>query len=82
LLQNSQPKKLRDNQFIDNAEVDLRNEGVGDIQAANNWWGTAEEQEIVKMIQDRRSNSEWGEVHFRPWLSEPPALTQDKATSQ
>jgi parallel beta-helix repeat protein len=77
LLQNSQPKKLRDNQFISNTGAALRNEGIGSVQAAHNWWNTTSEKEIAQLIQDRRSNPQWGEVNFTPWLSEAPTLSKD-----
>jgi len=79
VIQNSQPKLLRDNQFIDNAEAALRNESVGTIKAAYNWWSLDNESEIAKLIQDKDSNPAWGKVEFKPWLTEPPRTQKDDA---
>jgi hypothetical protein len=76
LVQNSQPAGLRDNQFSGNSDAALRNEGPNAIHAASNWWGTTTEAEIAGMIQGRKDNPAWGEVEFRPWLSEPPVTTK------
>jgi tetratricopeptide (TPR) repeat protein len=76
LLQNSQPASVQGNQFSENSEAALRNEGPNAIQADSNWWGSANEADIARVVQDRQDNPAWGEVQFRPWLSEPPANTK------
>lgn len=71
LLRSSQPTVFKDNAFERNGAAALRNEGPGKIQAAGNWWGTAEEKSVRAAIQDRTANGDWGEIDYAPWLSSP-----------
>ena len=58
LLETSQPKMLRNNEFVGNSEAALRNAGGGPVQAAGNWWGSARKRP-AKVIQDREAKPEW-----------------------
>ena len=37
--------------------------------------------EVVKAIQDRSDKPEWGEVKFRPWLTEAPKAPASQPVS-
>lgn len=72
VLKGARPASLKGNDISANTEGGLRNDGAESIDAAGNWWGSAEEAEVAKAIQDRSDKPEWGEVKFRPWLTEAP----------
>ncbi len=72
LLLNSAPKELRYNEIAGNTEAGLRNVGAVRVDAAENWWGSADEAEVARRIEDHADKPEWGEVNYRPWLKEAP----------
>jgi parallel beta-helix repeat protein len=75
-LENSRPKTIQDNQFIANESAALRHEGGGSIDVSGNWWGTADEQAIARMIEDQDDNPSWGRAKFQPFLSKPPTTPE------
>ncbi|MEP0845033.1 MAG: right-handed parallel beta-helix repeat-containing protein [Phycisphaerae bacterium] len=72
IVRNAAPAAIRNNDLSGNAEHALRNEGGNKITALENWWGSPDEAQVIQAVQDRADNAEWGEVEYRPWLSQPP----------
>lgn len=63
------------NNIYDNADYGIRNANTSvSINAVNNWWGTAIESEIEKMIYDQFDQSSLSIVDYRPFLSAPHPL--------
>ena len=44
---------------------------VGNIEAANNWWGTTDAQAINKTMRDSKVQSNLGTANFTPFLTAP-----------
>lgn len=75
LKQDSLPAPLGQNQFLQNAQSGLLNEGPTAVNAAYNWWGTTDDVQIAEAVQDRDDNDQWGQVKYEPPLSEAPQVT-------
>jgi parallel beta-helix repeat protein len=57
-----------DTHIIENS---VYNGTANTITADDNYWGTADESDIDKMIQDKYDNQLLGELIYRPYFSEP-----------
>lgn len=80
-VSDSLPKVLRNNQFAGNEQSALRNESSSAVNAADNWWGSTDPQEIAEMIHDQSDDANWGEVIFEPFLTTPPESAATQAQS-
>jgi parallel beta-helix repeat protein len=54
--------------------LDLQPGFTGVLDAANNWWGTINETDIAKMINDNVDDPSRGTVVYKPFLTEPVEL--------
>lgn len=78
---------LSENNFIENT-LHVRVSGSGDVQARDNWWGSADSARIEALIHHYADEPGLGEVHFRPFAEtpwelnvpafDPPALKPDR----
>jgi predicted negative regulator of RcsB-dependent stress response len=73
LREASVPQQLENNIFAENGEAALRNESASTVKAGKNWWGSAQEAAIQRVIEDHRKNSAWGPVEHAGFLTAPPA---------
>ncbi|MFH1287453.1 MAG: right-handed parallel beta-helix repeat-containing protein [bacterium] len=67
------------NSIAENKKFNLDNKGPLKIEAANNFWGCSNENEIEKSIEDGKDDNISGKVNFVPFLSEPPDVVPAKA---
>jgi len=56
------------NNFEDNT-VDITNYTPVNVEAKDNYWGTADENRIIRGIFDKRNNPKLGDVNHRPFSS-------------
>ncbi|MEW6088760.1 MAG: right-handed parallel beta-helix repeat-containing protein [bacterium] len=59
------------NNIAENKKFNLDNKGALEIEAANNYWGNLNEDEIGKTIEDGKDDAVSGIVMFRPFLDAP-----------
>jgi parallel beta-helix repeat protein len=50
----------------------------GDVEAADNWWGTTDTQAISNSIHDFKNDFNLGNVNYQPILTEPNAQAKPK----
>ena len=62
--------KILHNNIYANEIYNIKSEVPDDIEAANNWWGTTDNQAITETIYDSKNDSQLGTVNFVPFLSE------------
>jgi hypothetical protein len=62
--------KIAYNNIADNKE-NLKVYSPGDIEVANNWWGTTNQQEITQSIHDYNDDFNLGTANIEPILSHP-----------
>jgi parallel beta-helix repeat protein len=67
--------KFSGNSLGENQDKAFRLIGSIDVDAQDNWWGTAEEKQIEDMIYDINDGVNAGEVFFSPYLHKPPYIT-------
>ncbi len=60
------------NNFEENT-VDITNYTPVNIEAKDNYWGTADENQIIKGFFGKRNNTKLGEINYRPYSSAPYA---------
>jgi hypothetical protein len=53
---------------------------IGNIEAANNWWGTTDAQAINQTMRDSKVQSNLGTVNFTPFLTAPNLQTTPNST--
>ncbi|GEM_PF-2705767 len=63
---------IRNNSITGNAGYALKNEGDGDFDVRENWWGTTNPEAIKTMIYDFSDDRLLGKVNFTPFLTAPP----------
>jgi hypothetical protein len=59
------------NLFSNYATYELKNNRIADVDATENWWGTAVLTEIQVKIYDRQDDPAKGVVDLDPWLMAP-----------
>jgi hypothetical protein len=57
-----------DNNIYDNSNYNILSNVTCNVNAANNWWGTTDEQAINQTIYDFKNDPYWGNVSFTPAL--------------
>ncbi|MCX7699202.1 MAG: hypothetical protein N2114_07045 [Candidatus Goldbacteria bacterium] len=69
---------IKRNNFLENIN-NITNYSIININCTDNYWGTDEQQKIVKTIVDKKINPKVGEIIYKPYLKEklklplPPA---------
>jgi len=62
------------NSLGENRDEAFRLIGSLDVDAQDNWWGTAKEKQIENIIYDINDGVNAGEVFFTPYLHKPPQI--------
>ncbi len=74
LLKNvGKDNEIKYNDLVDNQDYEIVNNGTGDVDATQNWWGTANSELISQKIYDFYDESNLGIVRFIPFLGMPVA---------
>jgi Tfp pilus assembly protein PilX len=61
---------INNNNIYGNTPYNLKYDGELEIDATNNWWGTADEAAIAALILDQSDHPYLGIVHWQPYLTE------------
>lgn len=67
---NGYPLPISNNNIYDNA-VNVKLSENNNIDCANNWWGTIDQQAINQTIHDNKNDFNLGTVNFIPFLTAP-----------
>jgi parallel beta-helix repeat protein len=70
-LTDSAAPTLTGNILVGNGEAALQNHSPAAIHAENNYWGTADPEQIDRQIEDHADDASRGRVTYTPALSEP-----------
>ncbi len=62
---------IHNNNIYNNTDYNIMNEYYTDIDATNNYWGTADEEEIQEKIYDYLDNDELRTVIYDPYMTSP-----------
>lgn len=63
---------IKGNSLAGNGEYALQNDGLADIDASGNWWGTVDMEDISTLIRDSRDRPETGAVNVIAPLDREP----------
>lgn len=63
---------LKGNLLTENGEYALVNDGAGDVDASQNWWGTPLPEEVEELVRDGRKRPDAGLAFTVPLLKEKP----------
>jgi len=68
--------EIRGNTLTGNGEYALQNDGLGDVDATGNWWGTMDMKTISTMVRDKHDRPVTGGVNVAaPLLEKPSGLS-------
>ncbi|UCH89096.1 MAG: PKD domain-containing protein [Thermoplasmata archaeon] len=67
--------KVHYNNIFNNTDYNMKNRGIRNRYASNNWWGTTNTAVIDQYIHDIYDDVQLGEVLYKPFLSSPVPIT-------
>jgi hypothetical protein len=82
VLSRCSPIIIWNNIYSFSFNIQLSQDATDDIDAANNWWGTTDDNKISQSIYDSRNDSSLGTVTYDPFLTVlNPNATPDSSAS-
>jgi len=69
---------IHNNNIYQNVPYNIYNDGISNIDAEYNWWGTSNEDSISSQIWDFNDDFALGTVDYEPWLGEPYSSVGEK----
>jgi parallel beta-helix repeat protein len=77
--------EVKGNSLAGNGEYALQNDGLTDVDASGNWWGTVDMEDISILIRDSRDRPETGAVNMIAPLGREPffmSIVTDRVSEQ